>query len=311
MHLCNFTFIIPHKNIPSLLQRCIDSIPQREDVHIVVVDDNSDSCQVDFSHFPGLNNPFVEVIFTKEGYGAGYARNVGLKQVQSKWVLFADADDYLPDVDIFRKYISMAEQTGADIVVSNYARLWENRVLPAVKHETFALCSPYSEEFRFRGFFSVGTLSYVWGKFYRSEFLKKYQIIFGNISYAEDKLFNMECYICDAKYVFLEDTGYIYRKNDTSVSWQYRPDSTQNWFKLANELKGWIEKKNKDPNKYASLTRYLIFFAVFFDAKMEYMQHKKSIWAIRKVLKKYGTNPSVNCRTERENCSWMRECGKL
>ncbi|MCS2966676.1 glycosyltransferase family 2 protein [Bacteroides ovatus] len=94
MHLCNFTFIIPHKNIPSLLQRCIDSIPQREDVHIVVVDDNSDSCQVDFSHFPGLNNPFVEVIFTKEGYGAGYARNVGLKQVQSKWVLFADADDF-------------------------------------------------------------------------------------------------------------------------------------------------------------------------------------------------------------------------
>ena len=48
-------------------------------MHIVVVDDNSDSCQVDFSHFPGLNNPFVEVIFTKEGYGAGYARNVGLK----------------------------------------------------------------------------------------------------------------------------------------------------------------------------------------------------------------------------------------
>ena len=36
---------------------------------------------------------------------------------------------------------------------------------------------------------------------------------------------------------------------------------------------------------------YTVFFAVFFDAKMEYMQHKKSMWAIRKVLKKYGTNP--------------------
>ena len=97
----------------------------------------------------------------------------------------------------------------------------------------------------------------------------------------------MECYICDAKYVFLEDTGYIYRKNDTSVSWQYRPDSTQNWFKLANELKGWIEKKNKDPNKYASLTRYLIFFAVFFDSKMEYVQRRKSVFSIRKILKRY------------------------
>ena len=130
--------------------------------------------------------------------------------------------------------------------------------------------------FRFRGFFSIGTLSYVWCKFYRSEFLKKQQISFSENSYAEDKLFNMQCYICDAKFAFLEDVGYVYRKNDASVSWQYRSDSTENWFKIAYELKGWIEKKQKEPEKYASLIRYLIFFASFFDAKMEYMQHKNS-----------------------------------
>ena len=72
------------------------------------------------------------------------------------------------------------------------------------------------------------------------------------------------------QYVFLEDVGYVYRKNDVSVSWQYRSDSTENWFKIAYELKGWIEKKNKEPVEYISLTRYLIFFAAFFDAKMEY-----------------------------------------
>lgn len=71
-------------------------------------------------------------------------------------------------------------------------------------------------------------------------------ISFADLSYAEDKLFNMQCYICDAKYAFLEDIGYIYRKNDMSVSWQYRPDSVENWFKLVYELKSWIEKKDKD-----------------------------------------------------------------
>ena len=110
-------------------------------------------------------------------------------------------------------------------------------------------------------------------------------------SYAEDKLFNMQCYICDAKYAFLEDIGYIYRKNDMSVSWQYRPDSVENWFKLVYELKSWIEKKDKDPKEYTSLIGYLLIFAAFFDGKMEYMQHKKSLWAVRKVLKKYGSNP--------------------
>ena len=66
-----------HKNIPNLLQRCLDSIPNREDVQIIVVDDNSDPNIVDFDKFPGLNRSNVEVIFTKEGKGAGYARNTG------------------------------------------------------------------------------------------------------------------------------------------------------------------------------------------------------------------------------------------
>lgn len=88
----------------------------------------------------------------------------------------------------------------------------KDKILPATKHQSFALCSPSSEEFRFQGFFSVGTLSYAWGKLYRREFLRNHQIYFADLSYAEDKLFNMQCYICDAKYAFLEDIGYIYRK---------------------------------------------------------------------------------------------------
>jgi glycosyltransferase involved in cell wall biosynthesis len=90
----NYSIIIPHKNIPKLLQRCLDSIPRRDDVQIIVVDDNSDPDKVDFEHFPGLGDPFVEVVFTKEGKGAGYARNVGLTKAVGKWLLFADADDF-------------------------------------------------------------------------------------------------------------------------------------------------------------------------------------------------------------------------
>ena len=35
-----YTFIIPHHNCPDLLDRCLSSIPQRDDIQIVVVDDN-------------------------------------------------------------------------------------------------------------------------------------------------------------------------------------------------------------------------------------------------------------------------------
>lgn len=89
-----YTILIPHKDIPDLLQRCLDSIPQRDDIQIIVVDDNSNPNKVDFTHFPGLERDNVECYFTKEGKGAGYARNIGLEHAKGKWLLFADSDDF-------------------------------------------------------------------------------------------------------------------------------------------------------------------------------------------------------------------------
>lgn len=89
-----YSIIIPHKNIPDLLRRCLDSIPQRPDIQIIVVDDNSCSDKVDFAHFPGREREGVEIVYTREGLGAGYARNVGLRHAKGRWLLFADADDY-------------------------------------------------------------------------------------------------------------------------------------------------------------------------------------------------------------------------
>lgn len=89
-----YSIIIPHYNIPDLLQRLLDSIPQREDIEIIVVDDNSSSDVVDFNHFPGSDRNDVRIIFDKKGGNGGYARNLGLDVAEGKWLLFADADDF-------------------------------------------------------------------------------------------------------------------------------------------------------------------------------------------------------------------------
>lgn len=89
-----YSIIIPHKNLPNLLQRCLDSIPQRDDMEVIIVDDSSDPGIVDFNNFPGSNREDVTVVFDKSCMGAGRARNIGLGHAKGRWILFADADDF-------------------------------------------------------------------------------------------------------------------------------------------------------------------------------------------------------------------------
>jgi glycosyltransferase involved in cell wall biosynthesis len=94
-----FSIIIPHKNIPNLLQRCLDSIPNRDDIQIIVTDDNSDILEVNGIKLNDLPEkyPYVEWSWGKNENGrkgAGYARNLGLERAKGKWLVFADADDF-------------------------------------------------------------------------------------------------------------------------------------------------------------------------------------------------------------------------
>lgn len=91
MNNITYSFIIPHKNCPELLERCVSSIPQRNDVQIIVVDDNSE-----LDKKPTLKRKDVELIYLdgENSNGAGRARNAALRCARGKWILCADADDY-------------------------------------------------------------------------------------------------------------------------------------------------------------------------------------------------------------------------
>ena len=98
-----YSFIIPHHNTPDLLLRLIDSIPQREDIEIIVVDDNSDDGKKANITRSDVKTIYIDKEHTK---GAGRARNVGMDAATGKWLLFADADDfYKPGfIDVLDEY---------------------------------------------------------------------------------------------------------------------------------------------------------------------------------------------------------------
>lgn len=106
--MINYSIIIPHYNIPDLLGRCLRSIPERDDVQVIVVDDNSPGNDHYLETYPELQRKNVEFYPTKDGLGAGHVRNIGLSHAKGKWLVFSDSDDFFVEdfAEILDKYVN-------------------------------------------------------------------------------------------------------------------------------------------------------------------------------------------------------------
>lgn len=218
MESINYTFIIPHKNIPDLLQRCLNSIPRREDIQIIVVDDNSDPEKVDFEHFPGVGEPCVEVYFTKEGKGAGYARNVGLKHAKGKWLLFADADDYFKNVDIL---LNKYKYAIADVIFFNSLSVNTVNKLTSFGNQINNAMSAYSDD-KLKNYlrFYCGV---PWCKVVNRDLLEKYKILFDEVPKHNDTMFSLKVGYYASNIYIDKDIYYVNycRKNSISNESNY------------------------------------------------------------------------------------------
>ena len=231
MENINYTFIIPHKNIPDLLQRCLNSIPRREDIQIIVVDDNSDPDKVDFEHFPGVGEPCVEVYFTKEGKGAGYARNVGLKHAKGKWLLFADADDYF--INLSYAYFDEILVDNSDIIYFSPCSTYSDTGLPADRHRYY---ESLIEDFLQNKSFSEKRLRYnfgpPWCKIIHKSMLDEYSITFDEIKYSNDVMFSVKIGRYAKRIRAIPNHWYCVTVNQGSLVNQYSKDSLFSRYKV-------------------------------------------------------------------------------
>ena len=232
-----YSVIIPHKNSPNLLLRCLKSIPKREDIQIIVVDDNSDASKVDFEHFPGEGEKGVEVYLTKEGRGAGYARNVGLKHAKGKWLIFADSDDYFAE-QAFRIFEAQFENK-ADVIYFKSASVYSDTKVPADRADPYnALISRYLNTYENENHLRIG-FEVPWAKMIRRQFVEQKGIRFDEVPAGNDVMFStLSGYFArtidvvqDCVYVVTVSTGSITkRKNHTVFLSRYKVSLRKNKF---------------------------------------------------------------------------------
>lgn len=224
MQAFKYSIIIPHKNTPELLQRCIDSIPERNDLEIIIVDDNSNPAIVDFDKFPGQQRSDVKVIFTKDGKGAGYCRNIGIDQATGQWLLFADADDYYSDLlpQLLDKY---AEVTNIDMVFVNAVAIDDN----SIKRPIALTRRINKPSFNRKLYLSVLRYSFwtPWSRMVRREILKKHGIRFEEVPVGNDAIAILKASKYSETFAIERDIVYYYYQpqGGSQTARKYTPET--------------------------------------------------------------------------------------
>lgn len=185
--MINYSIIIPHYNIPDLLARCLRSIPERDDVQVIVVDDNSPGHENYLGTIPELSRKNVEFYATVDGLGAGHARNIGLQHAKGKWLIFSDSDDFFVDdiSEILDQYINDVH----DIIYFNIKSCDSydiSRQIPSNKDRLFNEYESSGNELIFR----VGYTE-PWGKIIRHQLIVDNGISFQETLGHNDLLFSI------------------------------------------------------------------------------------------------------------------------
>jgi glycosyltransferase involved in cell wall biosynthesis len=224
--MINYSIVIPHKNTPDLLQYCLDSIPVRDDVQVIVVDDNSDADKVDFEHFPHWKGENYEYYLTKKSGGTGFAENVGIGQAKGRWVIFVGADDYL--LPSANAVFDEEKDTEADMVFFRpTAVLLDDRSSFSKRADQYnAIIDRYfvsgdETELRCR-YFSIC------GRMIRREMIMEKDIRFDEIRYSNDNLFAVKIGVGAGKIEVRDKNLYCITESDHTL--------TSNFMKKPGEL---------------------------------------------------------------------------
>lgn len=198
--------IVPAFNAEKYIRQCLESVLFQKTKYqtlVTVVNDgsfDSTGCILEniISEISGKTSIHIEII-NQANKGFSGARNMGLKNIRGKYIMFLDSDDLLPDNTI-NKMMDCAVDTKADIIQGS----WYNFTINLKEEHIIDSDS--------------GNISgYPWGKLYKYSVLKHFQFPEGYwfedtpISYILAEIPNLN--IC-----FIKDIVYGYRLNPKGIT---------------------------------------------------------------------------------------------
>ena len=266
--IIKLSIIIPLYNCEKFIEKCINSIITQEtnlNYEIIIINDGStDESLEKVENIKRSNSKKNIKIYSQKNLGVSSARNYGISLSKGKYVTFIDSDDFLE-----KSYLEFLN----NIIENNNYELINFGFFSDVMDKNQKIISSDIINYKEKKYNSSNeikkdlvalndaTMLYnIWNKIYLKEIIEKNHILFDNMYFGEDIIFNREYLAYTNKFYNSDKCFYHYiREREGAVTKRYKTGFFELRKKEFEDYNIYFEKNGIPKNEYYEFTcrRYI------------------------------------------------------
>lgn len=255
----SISIIVPIFNTEKYIRNCAESLlSQTEDnlefifINDASTDNSLQELQNAIAEHPDRKSQ-IKIIDLKQNAGIANARNLGINAATGEYIGFCDSDDWV-ELDMYSNMLSLAKESNADIIGTNFIREYKDSTTPAKQnfHTT--------KEENISTLISGVLFPSLWSEIVKRKLYHDNNITFAEgINMGEDLLVNIKLFTHANKFAYLDKQCYHYRIHENSSCVQKTLKSIQNDIAVASIIDNFITEHF--PNQYTKELLYRKFWA--------------------------------------------------
>ena len=256
--------VIPVYNVEEYLKKCVDSVlSQTEtDFECILVNDGSTDNSGALCDEIAKQDSRIRVIH-QENTGLGGARNTGIREAKSDWLLFIDSDDYI-EPQTLDLTLKEAEKTDADMVIFAIRSVNDAGKQLAVLNDSVEhrrVYSPQKDTFLLKGMVTACN------RICKKSLFTDFNIYFPSKVWYEDIRTTTKLLAHSKQVVYIENVLYNYLMREGSITKNVNADRNSEILEAFEDILSYF-KANKLYEIYRDELCFLTIFHLYITASV-------------------------------------------
>ena len=215
------SLIVPVYNIENYLPKCLESILEQthKNIEIICVNDGSTDNSARILEEYAKKDTRIQII-TQKNQGLSHARNTGLKQARSEYIVFVDSDDWIEPNTVQYGLNAILSDPEIDFVSYGARLIYEDNVhrahhanLGDLKYHTITLTGKHEIN---ESTIMDSTVT-AWNKLYKKSLIDKHNLVFPvGLLYEDTAFFYKYCLHAKSAY-YINQYLYNYVQRSSSI----------------------------------------------------------------------------------------------